>query len=801
MDEKIDIENKPNNSLPVVADSGIFLYPFMIIPIFIYDDRNIKAVNYAIDNNTNLVVSPTKSTSEKGVTEIYDIGITGTIMRKISLPDGGIKILFQGIQKVRIESSEIVDEVLIAEVREIKVDNLDPLKVDALLKVIREKVAQLSELNNYFPQDLLKAIESNEDPSRTIDLILSSMKIDKDKAYKMFVYENLEKKFLDLVDILIAEIKTSELQNDIKSKVHTKMEKTNREYFLKEQLKQIQKELGIDNQKVKDIEKYKETLKKKKKYIVEEGVKEITKQIEKLSRSHPDSSESAVIQTYLDSVLDIPFGQYSKSTLNISKLKKQLDIDHYSLEKPKERIIEFFAVKSLLKKRKAKDANGVILCLVGPPGVGKTSLANSISTALKRPLMRVALGGLEDVNELRGHRRTYVGAMPGRIVQGLIEAKKMDAVVVLDEIDKLSHNYRGDPTSVMLEILDPEQNSSFRDYYVNFNIDLSKLIFIATANDLGKIPAPLRDRLEIITINSYTPQEKYQIAKEHLLPQELKKHALEPSEFSLSKNVLETVIEKYTRESGVRNLRRKLSEIMRKVVTKMLLNPDEKIKITEKNLKEYLDKTVFEIEAVSKDDKIGVVNGLAWTAVGGDVLKVEAVKLQKGKGHITITGSLGDVMKESASIAHSIVKNMIENKQIKGVDSESVAKYDIHIHVPDGATPKDGPSAGVTMTTALASMYTQKKVKSSVAMTGEVSLTGEVLPIGGLKEKVIAAYKANVKTVILPQKNYDRDLDDIPKEVKSSIKFIPVKRVEEVLKEAIVWVMTTHTYSIMQLHI
>ena len=423
--------------------------------------------------------------------------------------------------------------------------------------------------------------------------------------------------------------------------------------------------------------------------------------------------------------------------------------------------------------------------------MGKTSLANSIAVALKRELIRIALGGLEDVNELRGHRRTYIGAMPGRIVQGLIEAKQMNPVMVLDEIDKVSTSYKGDPTAVLLEILDPEQNSNFRDYYLNFNIDLSKIVFIATANDISSIPPALRDRMEFIELSSYTPQEKFQIAKNYLIPQELQKHGLKPSEATINASALQLIIQEYTRESGVRNLRRQIANIFRKIAVKILKEKEfTKFTITTKNLSEFLDKKVFEIDEVSKHDEIGIANGLAWTSVGGDVLKIEAIKI-KGKGSLTLTGHLGDVMKESAQIAFSVTKVLLDNKKIKFANSKDEKEqiyneFDIHLHVPEGATPKDGPSAGITMTTAIASILTGRKIKANLAMTGEITLSGKVLAIGGLKEKLIAAHKAKIKEVLIPRKNFERDLDEIPSEVKDEMKIYPVEKIEDVLKYALV---------------
>jgi ATP-dependent Lon protease len=537
-----------------------------------------------------------------------------------------------------------------------------------------------------------------------------------------------------------------------------------------------------------------------------DGYKETKKQIDKLSRMHQDSPDSALLQTYVENVLDIPFGEYSDEKISVEKVEEQLNKDHYSLEKPKERIAEYFAVKEMLELRKIEDlkAKGTVLCFVGPPGVGKTSLANSISKALKRPLVRIALGGMEDVNELRGHRRTYVGAMPGRIVKGLMDAKSMNPVMVLDEIDKLGANHRGDPTAVMLEVLDPEQNHEFRDLYLNFAIDLSQVIFVATANDIRRIPAPLRDRMEFIEMSSYTPNEKYYIAKDYLIPQELEKHGLKRSEIVLAKTTIETIISKYTREAGVRNLRRVFAKLFRKVVKKLLKNKElKKVSINTKNLKEFLDNPIFEIDPADKKNSIGLTNGLAWTAVGGDVLKIEAIKL-RGKGSLNVTGNMGDVMKESSRISYSVVKLLIDNKKIKipqeiipktpkeieektKVDpSEIYKRFDIHLHIPEGATPKDGPSAGITMATTLASILSEKEVRSDIAMTGELTLTGKVLPIGGLKEKLIAAYKAKIKLALIPRKNFQRDLDEIPDEVKQAMEIKAVDTIDDVLKEALV---------------
>ncbi len=793
--------------IPVIAEDELFLYPFMISPLFLSDEANINAATKAIEENTLVIVCTTKA-GEKGKRDyasLYDTGVVGSIMRKVVLPDGRVKVLFQGLARAK-SMYEVATKPLLAHVEVIEPTEVHTLKVDAILEVVREKVRTLSSVSNYFPPDLLRTIEENHDHNRIIDLICSSVKLKKEQAYKLFVELDTEKRFLDLIDFLIDEIEANKLQKEIRSKVHTHIEKVNKEYFLKEQLKQIQKELGTDTSREEELEEYRKKLEAKKSKMDEDAYKEVNKQLERFARMHPDSSDASMTQTYLDWVLDIPFGSLAKKSLHIDNVQAQLDKDHFSLEKPKKRIVEYFAVKELLELRgiSQKKSAGAILCFSGPPGVGKTSLANSIATALKRPLVRIALGGLEDVNELRGHRRTYVGAMPGRITQGLIDAKKMNPVIVLDEIDKVSRSQRGDPTSALLEILDPEQNSEFRDYYLNFNLDLSNAIFIATANDIGRIPAPLRDRMEFIAVSSYTPQEKFEIASRYLIPQELKKHGLKKSELSISKPALKELIHSYTREAGVRNLRRRIADMSRRVAQTILQDADtHKVSVSLKNLKEFFDKSVFEIEKTDKVPVVGVVNGLAWTAVGGDVLKIESIRI-KGKGTMQLTGSLGDVMKESARIAMSVVKTLIDTRALKitasnipttfkekedgvKVDASEVYKrYDLHIHVPDGATPKDGPSAGIAMCSVIASILSGRKIRSEIAMTGEVSLSGDVLPIGGLKEKLIAAHKAGMTKVLIPAKNYERDLEDIPTEVQEAMKIVGVTRVEEVLKQILV---------------
>lgn len=791
------------SDIPVIIEEDLFLYPFMIAPIFLASEENIKAAAYAIEHNSLAIVCPTRSSDDEE-SSFYDAGVIGTIMRKVVLPDGRVKVLFQGLARGRVLNVQSQNPV-IATVDTINSHPHSESTVEAIMENLREHVKTLSGLTNYFPQDLLRTIHENHEPNRIIDLIASSIRLKKEQAYLLFIEADVEKRLMMLIDFIIEETEAAKLQKEIKTKVHSKIDKINREYFLKEQLKQIRKELGEDTTRDEEIERYTEKLEALRPHMPEDGYKETKKQIERLSRMHPDSADANTLQTFIEWVLEMPFGKYAKTKMDVHAVEKRLAKDHYGLAKPKERIIEFFAVRELIEKRKItdKEAKGAILCFIGPPGVGKTSLANSIAKALGRELVRIALGGLEDVNELRGHRRTYVGAMPGRIVQGLIGAKQNNPVVVLDEIDKVGRNHRGDPTAVLLEILDPEQNDKFRDYYLNFNIDLSEVLFIATANEIGTIPGPLRDRMEFIQVSSYTPDEKFQIAKKYLVPQEMTKHGLKSGEIAISDTALNEIIASYTREAGVRNLRRRIATVMRKSATKLLADSVmTKVSITLKNLKEFMDKIVFEIDPIDKIDRIGVVNGLAWTSVGGDVLTIEAMKI-RGKGALQLTGSLGDVMKESARIAHSVVKHLIDTKRLiieKHLiplspkekesdndvdDSQMYHRYDLHIHVPEGATPKDGPSAGIAMVTVIASILSERKIRSNVAMTGEVTLTGLVLPIGGLKEKLIAAHKAKITTALIPVKNYERDLDEIPEIVKKELTIIPVKTVDDVLKQAL----------------
>ncbi|MFA7083923.1 MAG: endopeptidase La [Arcobacteraceae bacterium] len=793
--------------IPLIIEDDIFLYPFMIAPLFLGEASNVDAVETAIDTNKLVIVTVSKPSFEgkREENSFYDVGVIGNIMRKVTLPDGKIKVLFQGLAKGKILKFDPQNPTF-AVVDILQTEPFEEQGVTSLIDVLRDQIKKLSKINSKFPTDLIKTIDENNDPIRIADLISSVLRVKKEEAYVLFSQTNIEDRLIKIIETVKKEIESFRIQNEITQKVNSKIEKTHKDYFLKEQIKAIQKELGTDNKKDQEIETYTHKLKKLKPFMPKDGYKETKKQIEKLTRMHQDSPDASLLQTYIEQVLEIPFGKYADAKISVTNVEEQLNIDHYSLEKPKERIAEYFAVKELLEKRGIEDnkTKGTVLCFVGPPGVGKTSLANSISKALHRPLVRIALGGMEDVNELRGHRRTYVGAMPGRLVKGLVDAKYMNPVIVLDEIDKLGVSHRGDPSAVMLEILDPEQNNEFRDLYLNFSIDLSQAIFVATANDARRIAPALKDRMEFIEISSYTPNEKFHIAKDYLIPQELLRHGLKKSEIVLGDAIIETIISKYTREAGVRNLRRVFAKLFRKAAKKILTNPEhKKVSINNKNIVEFLEQPIFEIDPADKKNSIGVTNGLAWTSVGGDVLKIEAIKLN-GKGIMSLTGNMGDVMKESARISHSVVKVLIDNGKIK-IEQELIPKLfkekeervkldasemykrnDIHLHIPEGATPKDGPSAGIAMAVTIASVLAQKEVRSDVAMTGELTLSGKVLPIGGLKEKLIAAFKAKMRKVLIPRKNFLRDLEDIPAEVKEALELKAVDTIEDVIKEALI---------------
>ena len=774
--------------LPVWTEDNFVLYPFMIVPIFTENKSNIKAVDYSLKENKLLVI-----VNRKKKETYYDVGIIGHVMRKTDLSNGKIKILFQGISTGKILSFKRGDS-LGANVDLIQQKPYDKDTTNAIADILKENIISYSKISNNIPKDLINVIFETKNPYRLSEIVASSIRIDYKEANSLFIEEDIEKRLTRLIDIIAKEISSFELKSNIRNKAFSKMEQHNKEYLLKEQLREIHKELNIDKSKVNEVKDYRKKLKKLKPFMNKKAHTEIEKQINRYAGiSHDGGSESSMIQNYIEVTLSIPFDKLSSKETNMENIKKELNDDHYALKDAKDRILEHFAVKKFLEIKKSKNVKETsnILCFVGPPGVGKTSLANSISSALKRKLIRISLGGVEDVNELRGHRRTYIGAMCGRITQSLIDAKTMNPVIILDEIDKLGSNHRGDPSSAFLEILDPEQNSSFRDHYLNFDIDLSKVLFVATANEYAKIPYALRDRLESIFVHSYTPEEKFHIAKNYLLPQEMKKHSLAKKELKISDAVLKTIIDSYTKEAGVRNLRRQIAKICRKCIKMFLEENKSSVSISLKNLTLFLEDKKFDISKPISKNTVGIINGLAWTPVGGDLLKIESMCLE-GKGAVQITGNLGNVMKESTKIALSVAKKMFANKELKiGIKikdkyislEELNKKIDLHIHVPEGATPKDGPSAGGALACAIASLYSNRPIDRFCALTGELNLNGDILPIGGLKEKLIAAFKAGIKTALIPKRNFEKDLKDIPDDVKENI---AISRISEVIDRVII---------------
>ena len=765
------------DTLPVLPVRDIVVFPYMILPLFVGRDISIKAIDEALAKNKMILLLTQKDVNVENPTseELYNVGVVGLIMRMLKLPDGRIKVLVQGLSKARVKKflrEEPYFEVEVEKIEDEPQESLS-LEAEAMIRTVKEQMDMAVSLGKNILPDVLVVIENLEDPGRLADLVASNLGLKTHQAQEVLEITEPLERLSKISDILSREVELLNVQQKIQSKAKGEIDKTQREYFLREQQKAIQKELGDIDERAEEAREYKKKIKDAK--MPPTVAKEAEKQLGRLQKMHPDSAESGTIRTYLDWMVELPWSVTTKDMLNIKAAKKVLDEDHYDLEKIKDRILEYLSVRKLNAKMK-----GPILCFIGPPGVGKTSLGKSIARALGREFVRMSIGGVRDEAEIRGHRRTYVGALPGRIIQGIKQAGTSNPLFMLDEVDKIGMDYRGDPSSALLEVLDPEQNFAFQDHYLGVPFDLSKVMFITTANMGDTIPGPLRDRMEVIRLSGYTTEEKLGIAKNFLVPKQLKEHGITSQILKISEKALAEVITQYTREAGVRNLEREIANLCRKVARDIAEKKKKKFSINAGGVAKYLGAPRFLDEEEMSKDEVGVATGLAWTEAGGDIIYIEATTMQ-GKGALTLTGHLGDVMKESAQAALSYVRS---NAKTLGIKPEVFARTDLHVHVPAGATPKDGPSAGITMATAIASAFTGKPVKRIIAMTGELTLRGRVLPIGGLKEKALAAKRHGVKVVLVPARN-KKDLEDIPKYVLRDMEFRFVEDMGEVLSLAL----------------
>lgn len=776
--EKEEKEIEIPDSLPVLPVRDIVVFPYMILPLFVGRDMSIKAIEHSLNTNKMVMLLTQKDLNAENPIpdELYSIGTVGLIMRMLKLPDGRVKILVQGLAKARAVKFSQEEPFFTAGIEKIldKKPEEITIEIEAIMRSVREQIDKAVSLGKMVLPDIMIVIENLEDPGKLADLIASNIGLKTEQAQAVLEITDNVKRLKKVSEIMNREIELLTVQQKIQTEVRGEIDKTQREYFLREQLKAIQKELGDIDEKTEEIKEFKKKILEVK--MPEKVQKEAEKQLKRLEKMHPDSAEAGTVRTYLEWMVEVPWSISTKDSLDIKAARKVLDDDHYDLEKVKERILEYLSVRKL-KKGKMK---GPILCFIGPPGVGKTSLGKSIARSLGREFVRMSLGGVRDEAEIRGHRRTYVGALPGRIIQGLKTAGTNNPVFMLDEIDKIGMDFRGDPSSALLEVLDPEQNNTFVDHYLTVPFDLSRVMFITTGNLVDTIPSPLRDRMEIIHLSGYTAEEKLGISKNYLIPKQLEEHGITNEILKITDPAVLMTISQYTREAGVRNLEREIANLCRKVAKKIAEGKQKIFVINAKNLHRFLGIPKYLPEEEMEKDEVGVSTGLAWTESGGDIIYVEATTM-KGKGSLTLTGQLGDVMKESAQAALSYVRSKATSL---GIKDEVFSKTDIHIHVPAGATPKDGPSAGITMATAIASAFTGKPVKKDVAMTGEVTLRGRVLPIGGLKEKALAAKRMGIKVVIVPKRN-KKDLEDIPKYVKKDMEFIFADTMNDVLRIAL----------------
>ncbi len=773
-------ESKDSKILPLLPLRDLIVFPHMMMPLFVGREKSINALEKAMNDRTDIILAAQKDakTNSPEAGDIYNIGTRGTIIQLLRLPDGTVKVLIEGKSRVKINKFQSNDSLFEVEYEELpeRVDN--KVEANALMRSVKTTFETYVKLNKRIPPEILMRVSTIENAGELADIIVAQLNLKLEDKQKILEIADPAERLERLLNLMTGEIEILEVERKIRNRVKKQMEKSQKEYYLNEQMQAIQKELGEKDDFQQEVKELEEKLKKKK--MSKEATEKVKKEIRKLKMMSPMSAEATVVRNYIDWILSLPWYEYSEDKHDLEFAEEVLNEDHWGLERVKDRILEHLAVQSMTDK-----LQGPILCLVGPPGVGKTSLGRSIAKALNKSFVRISLGGVRDEAEIRGHRRTYVGAMPGKLIQGLKKADKGNPVLLLDEIDKMSSDFRGDPASAMLEVLDPEQNATFQDHYLEVEYDLSKVMFITTANTLHTIPRPLLDRMEVISLEGYTETEKLKIAENYLAPKQAEKHGLDDGKIKFTEAGLRFLVRHYTKEAGVRNLEREVANVCRKVARELMKNSKGKkavksFQINPKTVVELLGPEKYKHGKIEEVNEIGLVNGMAWTEVGGDLLSIEA-NMVPGKGKFTVTGQLGDVMKESCSAAMSYVRS---RGPLFGLDKEFFSNLDLHIHVPEGAIPKDGPSAGIGMTTAIVSAITRIPVKRTVAMTGEVTLRGKVLAIGGLKEKVLAAHRGGIKTIICPKEN-EKDLKDIPKEVLKDLKVILVDHVDQVLVNAL----------------
>lgn len=764
---------------PVLALRGVLILPGMITNVDVGREKSIAAVDIAMETGKQILLVGQKDSAKEEIEldELYNFGILAEIKQQLQLPSGAVRVLVEGLERIQLtditEVHQNEKDFLVGQYEVIESIAKNNAETIALRRLLLDAFEQWVMITKKVNPDTIEAFKAQADVGRVADMITGYLPISLAEKESLLETADVNERLRLLYEILTREQEIADVSKNIAKQVREQVEQNQKEFYLREQIKAISKELGEGEDVQGEIADYKLQMSKLK--LPEDVTKKLNKELGRLAKMPPMTPEGAVIRSYIDALLALPWGKFTKDNFDLKKAQKVLDTDHYGLKKVKERILEYLAVRAL-----SKTTRGPILCLVGPPGVGKTSLANSIAKAIKRKFTRVSLGGVRDEAEIRGHRRTYIGSMPGRIIHGMQTSGCMNPVFLLDEIDKMAADFRGDPASALLEVLDPEQNNSFSDHFIEFPFDLSHVFWIVTANTAETIPPALLDRMEFIQLTSYTDEEKVKIAQLHLLPKELKLNGLEKYKVTVSEKAIRRVIHDYTREAGVRNLERKLATICRKIAMRIVEGKGKGAQVTEKNLEKYLGPVTFLEDDLSLEPAVGVVNGLAWTSVGGELLKVEVLAF-KGKGGLTLTGQLGDVMKESAQAGYTYIRS---RAKCLGLPEDFGEKMDLHIHLPEGAVPKDGPSAGVTMVTAMVSALTGKKVKGKLAMTGEISLTGKVWPVGGIKEKMLAAYRYGVKTVLLPKRNL-QDLDELPENVRKQMQFIPVEHLDDVLKLAL----------------